>query len=135
MSLVYQQYLNEAEWRTYVSVQYTNIVPDNGLSPGRRLAIIWTNAGIVLIGPLRTNFSDIWIEILKFSFKKNQKFVCEAVANLPRPLWDIAALARCFLLFNSQISHKRFMPRVDVMYAEFEDMIDGIGSNLTSHSH
>ena len=43
---------------------------DNGLSPGRRQAIIWTNAGILLIGPLRTNFSEILIEILTFSFKK-----------------------------------------------------------------
>ena len=30
---------------------------DNGLSPGRRQAIIWTNAGILLIGTLGTNFS------------------------------------------------------------------------------
>ena len=29
---------------------------DNGLSPGRRQAIIWTNAGILLIGLLGTNF-------------------------------------------------------------------------------
>ena len=35
----------------------------NGLSPGRRQAIIWTNAGILLIGPLRTNFIEILIEI------------------------------------------------------------------------
>ena len=34
--------------------------PDNGLSPGRREAIIWTNAGILLIGPLGTNFSKIF---------------------------------------------------------------------------
>ena len=27
---------------------------DNGLAPGRRQAIIWTNAGKLLIGPLRT---------------------------------------------------------------------------------
>ena len=27
---------------------------DNGLSPGRRQAIIWTNAGILLIEPLGT---------------------------------------------------------------------------------
>ena len=33
---------------------------DNGLSPGRRQAIIWTNAGIWLMGPLGTNFS-VWI--------------------------------------------------------------------------
>ena len=43
---------------------------DNGLSPGRRQAIIWTNAEILLIGPLGTNFSEISIEIYKFSFKK-----------------------------------------------------------------
>ena len=43
---------------------------DNGLSPGRRQAIIWTNAGILLIGPLGTNFNEILIEIDTFSFKK-----------------------------------------------------------------
>ena len=30
---------------------------DNSLSPSRRQAIIWTNAGILLIRPLGTNFS------------------------------------------------------------------------------
>ena len=48
----------------------TIIVLDNGLSPGRRQAIIWTNAGILLIGPLGTNFSESLIAILTFSFKK-----------------------------------------------------------------
>ena len=43
---------------------------DNGLSPGRRQAIKWTNAGILLSGPLETNVSEILIEILIFSFKK-----------------------------------------------------------------
>ena len=43
---------------------------DNGLSPGRRQAIIWTNAGILLIGSLWTNFSEILIKIRTFSFKK-----------------------------------------------------------------
>ena len=33
------------------------------MSPGRRQAIIWTNAGILLIGPLRTNSSEILSEI------------------------------------------------------------------------
>ena len=36
---------------------------DNGLSPGRRQAIIWTNAGVSFIGPLGTNFSETLIEI------------------------------------------------------------------------
>ena len=43
---------------------------DNGLSPGRRQAIIWTSAGILLIGPLGTNFSEIPIGIQTFSVKK-----------------------------------------------------------------
>ena len=43
---------------------------DNGLSPGRRQASILTNDGLLLIWPLATNFSDILIEILTFSFKK-----------------------------------------------------------------
>ena len=48
----------------------TSIASDNGLSPGRRQAIIWTNAGILLIRPLGTNFSEILIEIQIFSLKK-----------------------------------------------------------------
>ena len=48
----------------------TIIGSDNGLSPGRHQAIIWTNAGILLIGPLGTNFSEILIEIQTFSLTK-----------------------------------------------------------------
>ena len=48
----------------------TTIGPDNGLSPGRRQAIIWTNAGILLIGLWGTNFSEILIGIQTFSFTK-----------------------------------------------------------------
>ena len=43
---------------------------DNGLSSDRRQAIFWTNAGKFLIGPLGTNFSEILIKIITFSFKK-----------------------------------------------------------------
>ena len=43
---------------------------DNGLSPGRHQAIIWTNAGILLLAPLGTNLGEIWIEVYTFSLKK-----------------------------------------------------------------
>ena len=43
---------------------------DNGLSQSQRQAIIWTNAGILLIRPSGTNFSEILIEIDVFPFKK-----------------------------------------------------------------
>ena len=48
----------------------TIIGSDNGLSPGRRQAIIWTKAGILLIWSLGINFSEILITIETFSFKK-----------------------------------------------------------------
>ena len=38
--------------------------------PGRSQAIIWTNDGVVLIGPLGTNYNEISIEIYIFAFKK-----------------------------------------------------------------
>ena len=48
----------------------TNIGSDNGLSPGRRQAIIRTNAGILFIGPLGTNFSELFFVIHTFSLNK-----------------------------------------------------------------
>ena len=56
---------------THISVGNLTIIgSDDGLSPGRRQAITWTNIGILLIGPLGTNFSEMLIEIHPFSFRK-----------------------------------------------------------------
>ena len=56
---------------THICVgKLTIIGSDNGLSPDRRQAIIWTNAGILSIGPLGTKFSEILIAIHVFSFKE-----------------------------------------------------------------
>ena len=64
---------------THICVSKLTIIgSDNGLSPDRRQAITWTNAGLLLIGPLGTNFSEILIEILKFSFKKTRLNVSSA---------------------------------------------------------
>ena len=46
----------------------TIIGSDNGLVPGWHQAIIWTNDGILLVGPIATNFSEILIKIHIFSF-------------------------------------------------------------------
>ena len=59
-------------WRTFTHEAESDICvrkpiivgSDNGLSPGRPQAIIWTNAGILLTGPLETIFSDISIIFL-----------------------------------------------------------------------
>ena len=64
---------------THICVgKLTIIVSDNGLSPARRQAIIKTNAGILLIWPWWTNFSEILIEINTFSFKKMRLKVSSA---------------------------------------------------------
>ena len=54
---------------THICVGNLTIIGlDKGLSPGRRQAITWTNTGILFIGPLGTNFSEISIGIPTFSF-------------------------------------------------------------------
>ena len=55
-------WLIEADWHIYGS--------HNGLSPGRRQATIWTNAGIWLKGSLETYLNKTVSEIHTFSFKK-----------------------------------------------------------------
>ena len=56
---------------THICVSKLTIIgSDNGLSPGWHQAIIWTNAGILLIRPLGTNISEILIVIYIFSFNK-----------------------------------------------------------------
>ena len=48
-------------WWTVVSIG-----SGNGLSPVRCQAIPWTYAALLWIGPLGTNFSELWIEIKAF---------------------------------------------------------------------
>ena len=56
---------------THICISKQTIIgSDIGLSPGRHQAIIWTNVGILLIGPLGTKFNEILIEIHAFSFKE-----------------------------------------------------------------
>ena len=56
---------------THICVSKLTIIgSDNGLPPDRRQAIIWTDAGILLIRTTGTNFSEILGEIHSFSFKK-----------------------------------------------------------------
>ena len=55
---------------THICIDNLTIIgSDKGLSPARHQTIIWTNAGILLIGPLGTNFSEIVIEIQNFYWR------------------------------------------------------------------
>ena len=56
----------------YASVNWVSIGSDNGLTPVRRQVITWTNTALLSIGPLGTNFSEIWIKTQNVSFTKIQ---------------------------------------------------------------
>ena len=67
----HQQELTHWGRVTHIYVSKIIIIgSDNGLAPTRRQAIIWTNCGILWIGPLGINLSDSLITINTFSFKK-----------------------------------------------------------------
>ena len=68
---------------THICISELTIIgSDDSLPPGRCQAIIWTNAGILLIGPLGTNFNEIIIKIHIISFKKMH---LDMAAILSRP--------------------------------------------------
>ena len=69
---------------TYVSKQ-TIIGLDNGLSPGWRQAIIWTNVGILSIGTLGTNFNDnYWNSNIFIQENALENIVCNMASILSR---------------------------------------------------
>ena len=66
-----KQSLTHWGWAMHICISKLTITgSDNGLSLGWRQAIVWTNAGILLIRTLGTNFSEIFSKIRIFSFKK-----------------------------------------------------------------
>ena len=67
---IWRQTISLTYWDRKTHVHVCTIDSDNGMSARRRWAIIWTNAGILLIWPLGTNISEILIEIDIFSFVK-----------------------------------------------------------------
>ena len=54
----------------YASVNQVGTGSDKGLSSGRRQAIIYSNAGLLLIGSLGSNLSELLIKIQNFILQK-----------------------------------------------------------------
>ena len=73
----------------HASIYRVSIDSDNGLLLIRHQAIILTNAGLLSIGPLGTNFNEILIKIQDVSFKKMQLNMSSAkmAAILSRGRW------------------------------------------------
>ena len=90
---------------THICVSKLTIIgSDNGLSPDRRQTLIWNNAGLLLIGPLGTNFSEILIKILTFSFTKMRLKVSSAKRrpfclglNVLNQCWEKKIIWKCCL--------------------------------------
>ena len=84
--------------------QLTNIGSGHGLSPGRRQAIIWTNARMLLIGPLGANFSEISIGTQTFSFKKRHLKMSSAkwrpVGSASMSYQNVLQYWRCQIYFE-----------------------------------
>ena len=84
----------------------TTFGSDNGLSPGRRQANIWTNAAILLIWTLGTNLSELLIKTITFSLKNAfEHVVCfETAAILPRP--QCVKIYVCYCWYKYMMIHE-----------------------------
>ena len=71
----------------YMRRKIISIGSDNGLSPGRCQVIIWTNAEILLIGPLGTNFNEIFNRNSNIFIEQNmfENDICAILSILSRP--------------------------------------------------
>ena len=83
------------------SIYRDNIGSDNGLSPIRRQAIIYTNCELRSIGPKGTNFDEIFIKIQKFSFRNINLKITSAkwrpfCAGIDELTNDISIVRSCF---------------------------------------
>ena len=82
---------------THICVsELTMIGSDNGLSPGRRQAIIWNNAGLLLIESLGTNF--------QWNFNRNSNiFIQEnALEHVVSEMTSILSRPQCV---NTSVLH------------------------------
>ena len=90
----------------YASMNWVINRHGSGLSPLRRQAITRSKAGLLSVGLLETYFSEIWIIILSFSFKKMQLKMSSAkmMAILSRVRWVNTG---CFVT-NTNVSQNYF---------------------------
>ena len=89
-SFIYNMFPWLAHWGrvTHICVGKLIIIgSDNDLSPDRRQAIIWINAGLLSIGPLRTHFQWNFNQNTLIFINKNahENGVCEMASILNRP--------------------------------------------------
>ena len=85
----------------------TIICSDSGLSPDWCQAIIWTNAGTLLHGPLWTNFSEISIEIPIFSLKK-----------MPGNVWKMSTILLSLNALSARPIYRHYPNFITIVFAD-----------------
>ena len=87
----------------------------NGLLSIQRQAITWSDAGLLSIELLGTNFSEIWIGILSFSFKKMHLKMLSAkmAASLSRErwakfVWNVVLVSACSWWYDQAVFQIKF---------------------------
>ena len=102
----YQKMPRFSDIRNYVLISENNFWYQKIeflISPDRRQAIIWSNAGLLLIGLLGTNFSEILIEILTFLFQKMRLKMSSAKR---RPFFLGLNVLKSYLAFHTPVTTK-----------------------------
>ena len=97
---------------SYMCLWLSVIGSDNGLAPDRRQAIIWTNAGMLSLGHLGTNFSEIVIEILALAFKKMHLKIPSAKSRPSCLTINVLKHTFCYCIQNSP---RRLLQRVQMI--------------------
>ena len=105
-------------WITHICVSTLTItVSDNGLSPGRRRAIIWTNDAILLIESLGTNLIEIpfclGLKVLILLSKKFDK-------NIGKPI------------YKTKLQMVNFLSRPFAIWLLFFICYNGNGNNYNA---
>ena len=127
-------------WVMYICVStLTTFGSDNGLVPGRHQAIIWTNAEILLIRTLGTNFSEISNEICTFSLRKMhlkisakwRRFCLSLNVLTVISLKKIAGWPRCWIGQLLQVYIRTPLKTKDHQFDNF--VIAALNNNLRCH--
>ena len=97
------------------SSKLTIIYSDNGLSSSRCQAIIWSNAGIWLIGALGANCGEILYKIHTFSFKK---------------WWKLCHICRVLSWRHREYPYRHFLALTGMMATKSKSSNKHLISNL-----
>ena len=81
----YREFNYSPSFVAYMGQWFGSALVQKMACPFRRQAIIWTNAGLLSIGPLGTYFSELLIKIPNFIHKNaSENIVCEMAAICSR---------------------------------------------------